>query len=78
MSENIKDASYQILVRIQDELTALRKEVRDGSAKSEESHRRIRRDIAGMLVMAKSTAGDFDLRIRSVEDRITALETRRS
>jgi hypothetical protein len=85
MTENVKDATHQILMRIQDDLSALREDVsalrkgmQDGFARSDEQHRKTRRDIAGLLVMAKSTAVDFDQRIRSIEDRVTALETRRS
>jgi hypothetical protein len=40
----------------------------------EDSLRRQRRDIAGLLVIAKSAAGDLALQIEAVERRTAALE----
>jgi hypothetical protein len=36
--------------------------------------RRQRRDAAGMLVMMRATASDFDERASEVEERVAALE----
>ena len=38
--------------------------------------RKQRRDAAGMLVMMRATASDFDERVSEVEERIAALEAR--
>jgi hypothetical protein len=35
-----------------------------------------RRDAAGMLVMMRATAGDFDARVSEVEESVAALESR--
>jgi hypothetical protein len=40
----------------------------------EDSLRRQRRDVAGLLVIAKSAAGDLALQIEAVERRTAALE----
>lgn len=40
--------------------------------------RKQRRDSAGMLVMMRATAGDFDERVREVEERVAALEGKTS
>ncbi|WP_315797025.1 hypothetical protein [Bradyrhizobium sp. SZCCHNRI3043] len=40
--------------------------------------RKQRRDSAGMLVMMRATASDFDERVTEVEERIAALEARKT
>jgi hypothetical protein len=74
MSENVKDATLQILKKIQTQLAeqSLRLE------RIEEIGRKQRRDSAGMLVMMRATAGDFDERVRDVEERLEAVEAKRS
>jgi hypothetical protein len=42
----------------------------------EEINLKQRRDSAGMLVMMRATAGDFDKRVSEIEEQIIALETR--
>ena len=37
--------------------------------------RKDRRNAAGMLVMMRATAGDFDARVSEVEDRVAALKS---
>ncbi|MGL5115168.1 MAG: hypothetical protein ACRC7C_07575 [Beijerinckiaceae bacterium] len=44
----------------------------------EELSRKQRRDMAGVLVMMKATAGSFDERVEAIEARVTALEAQRS
>jgi len=36
--------------------------------------RKDRRNVAGMLVMMRATAGDFDERVTEIEERVAALE----
>jgi hypothetical protein len=36
--------------------------------------RKDRRNVAGMLVMIRATAGDFDERVSEIEERVAALE----
>jgi hypothetical protein len=40
--------------------------------------RKQRRDTAGLLVMAKSVTGDFAEQVAAIEERVAALEARRS
>jgi uncharacterized small protein (DUF1192 family) len=40
----------------------------------EASLRKDRRNSAGMLVMMRATAGDFDERVTEIEERVAALE----
>ncbi|MCJ2060738.1 hypothetical protein MKL09_29985 [Methylobacterium sp. J-048] len=42
------------------------------------SMRKDRRNAAGMLVMMRATAGDFDARVSEVEERVAVLENRAS
>ena len=81
MSDTIKDTTLQILIRIQDSISDLRKEMgnlqqfmQSGFAKVDEQARKNRRDVAGMPVMMKSTAGDFDERVAAVEQRMNVYD----
>jgi chromosome segregation ATPase len=38
--------------------------------------RKDRRNVAGMLVMMRATAGDFDERVTEIQERVAALEGR--
>jgi hypothetical protein len=74
MSENIKDAMLQVLIKIQEDLAAFRRSVEERLDRVEEINRKQRRDSAGMLVMMRATAGDFDERVSEVEERLAVLE----
>jgi hypothetical protein len=78
MSDKVQDATLKILMKIQEDTAAFRKSVEDRLERIEEINRKQRRDSAGMLVMMRATAGDFDERVRDVEDSIDALEAKRS
>lgn len=89
MSDEIRDANFPILMRIQEDAAAFRKEMRDRfdavEARFEarfdgvdEKLRSQRRDLAGILVMMKSTAGAFDERVEALEQRVKVLERRHS
>ena len=83
MADNVEDATHEILKGIQASIAALNERV---GHLSEEFGRRFehleaglrkdRRNVAGMLVMMRATAGDFDERVSEIEERVTALETR--
>lgn len=85
MSDNLSDATPQILLRIREDIAAFRAEM-STTAKGlnerldrlEEIARKQRRDSAGMIVMMRATAGDFDERVSDIEERLTALESSRS
>jgi hypothetical protein len=84
MTENVKDAIPQILMKIQEDISAFRKsaearfdKIESHLEKADETNRKHRRDIAGMLVMMKATAGDFDERVTAVEQRMDELDSPR-
>ena len=79
--DNVNDAVPQILMGIQKSIAELRGEVAEfrGSVESrldrlEAVSRKQRRDSAGMLVIMRATAGDFEERVSEVERRVEALE----
>ena len=72
MSDNVQSAMLDILKRIQAEQSDQRTRLE----RIEELARKQRRDSAGMLVMMRATAGDFDERVSEVEERVAALEAR--
>lgn len=81
MSDNIQDASLEILKSIQASIVRL--EGRIGEVDQRLSGKidalstkvgKFQRDLAGTLVMMRATAGDFDRRVTEVEERVAALE----
>jgi len=74
MSGSVKDATPQILTKIQDDVAAFRRSVEERLDRVEDINRKQRRDSAGMLVMMRATAGDFDERVSEVEERLAVLE----
>jgi hypothetical protein len=92
MVEAPTDAVPQILIKIQDSISALRSEV--GTFRSEmgqfrtsvearldrleQLNHKYRRDAAAMMVIMRATAGDFDERVNEVVERVAALEARTS
>jgi len=85
MTETPTDAVPQILVKIQDSISTLRSEL--GTLRSdltprleriENIVRKQRRDAAGMLVLMRAAASDFDERIGDLGERVSALEDRKS
>lgn len=85
MVETPTDAVPQILIKIQDSISALRVEVGDFKRDNEAQHERIeglirkqRRDSAAMMIIMRSTVSDFDERVNEVMERVAALEKRQS
>jgi hypothetical protein len=74
MTDNVQTAMLEILKKIQDKLSEHDKRF----DRLEEIVRKQRRDSAGMLVMMRATAGDFDQRVGEIEARMDALEAKRS
>ncbi len=74
MSNNTNYTTLNILVKIQDDLAAFRLSVDERLDRVEDINRKQRRDSAGMLVMMRATAGDFDERVSEVEERLAVLE----
>jgi hypothetical protein len=85
MVETPTDAVPQILIKIQDSITALRAEIGQFKRDNEAQHERMeglirkqRRDAAGMMVIMRATVSDFDERVDEVIERVAALEARTS
>jgi uncharacterized coiled-coil protein SlyX len=87
VSDNVENVTLEILKGLQASVAALTKQVArleplpqlvreltERFDRLEASTRKDRRDMAGMLVMMRAVAGDFDQRVREVEERLTALE----
>ena len=74
MASNVENATLEILKNIQASIVKLNERF----DKLEVGLKRDRRNSAGMLVMMRATAGDFDQRVSEVEERLTALESRKS
>jgi chromosome segregation ATPase len=90
MADAPTGAVPQILIKIQDSISTLRSEL--GTVRSEIGTlrsdltprldrietivRKQRRDAAGMLVLMRAAASDFDDRISDVAERVSALEDR--
>jgi hypothetical protein len=82
MSDNVENATFEILKGIQASLADLRVETVTRFDRLEARIDRLdlglrkdRRNAAGRLVMMRATAGDFDARVSEVEERVTALES---
>jgi hypothetical protein len=89
MSDNVENAVFEILKKIQGDLAAFRASVdkrfddvdrrfdavdaRFGGV--ETIIRKQQRDSAGMLVMTRAISGDFDKRVSELEQRVTRLES---
>ena len=85
MPDNVEDATSEILKSIQASIADLARGIDRSDeqnarrfAQLEASLRKDRRAMAGMLVMMRATAGDFDERVSEIEERVAALEGRAS
>lgn len=83
MSENVQTAMFEILKKIQGDISAFRAETNARFEKAESRYieledliRKQRRDTAGLLVMAKSVTGQFAEELAAVEERVRVLEAR--
>lgn len=84
MSENIDGAVPRILMRIQDDIAAFRRDVgarfdrvEDRLDRIETVQKQERRNSAAMLVMMRGTAAVYEDRLTQIEiDRIVKLEDR--
>jgi hypothetical protein len=85
MVEAPTDPVSQILIEIQDSISALRSEVGDFKRDNEAQHQRMedlirkqRRDSAALMIIMRATVSDFDERVNEVVGRVAALEARKS
>jgi DNA repair ATPase RecN len=83
MTENVQTAMFEIMKKIQADMAAFRVETNmrfDAIDRRFEEGREIlnkhRRDIAGLLVMTKSTSGQLADELAAIDDRVRVLEER--
>jgi hypothetical protein len=81
MAETPTDAVLQILVRVQESISALRAEVGEFKRDNEAQHERMeglirkhRHEAAATLVMMRATVSHFNQWVGAIEERVTALE----
>jgi polyhydroxyalkanoate synthesis regulator phasin len=74
VSENVKDVTIDILKSIQASIAELSQQTAGRFDRLEAGMRKDRRNVAGMLVMMRATAGEFDERVSDIEERVAALE----
>ena len=81
MADNVEDATQQILRRIQDSIVQSREaldrrfdEMKVRFDALEEQARRDRRNVSGLMTLLQSVSGDFDERIRDLDDRVAVVE----
>jgi uncharacterized protein YukE len=81
MTDNVQDAMLEILKRIQADVGDVKSRVgrvETEIAEVQSTLRKMRRDQAGMLVMMRATAGDFDERVRELEERMDAFDAEKN
>lgn len=88
MRDNVENATFEILTGVQASLAQVlvrfdKLETRMGNFETrleglDTGMRRDRRNAAGMLVMMRATAGNFDARVSEVEECVAALENHAS
>jgi uncharacterized protein YukE len=79
VAENVQNVTLEILKNIQSGITEIHGRLDRLDARIEEvatGMRKDRRNVAGILVMMRATAGEFDERISEVEERMARLESR--
>lgn len=77
MSENVQTAMFEILKKIQVQLSEHDKRFDAVDTRFDELGdlvRKQRRDTAGLLVMAKSITGNFAEELAAIEERVRVLE----
>ena len=72
MADNVENATFDILKSIQ----AAIPETNARLERLEAGLRKDRRNSAGMLVMMRATAGDFDERVSELEEHMERIENR--
>jgi hypothetical protein len=74
VADNVQEITLDILKNIQADIAQFRAETNERLDKLEAGMRKDRRNVAGMLVLMRSVAGEFDERVTEVEERVAALE----
>jgi uncharacterized small protein (DUF1192 family) len=72
MPDNVENVTLEILNNIQESIAVLTERF----DRLEAGMRKDRRNVTGMLVMIRATAGEFEERVSEVEERLAVLEGR--
>jgi hypothetical protein len=83
MADNVQDATLLVLKRIQESIAELnrrfdqqRSEINGRfDAFAAEAHKD-RRNLNGLMALLQAASGDFDERIRELDDRVSIIEDR--
>ena len=78
MAEQPTNITTDILIAIREDIASFRAAVEQRFNRLKVDNRKQRRNSAGMLVMMRATAGDFDERVSAVEERVAVLEAKSS
>jgi hypothetical protein len=70
--DNVENVTLEILNNIQESIAVLTERF----DRLEAGMRKDRRNVTGMLVMIRATAGEFEERVSEVEERLVVLEGR--
>jgi hypothetical protein len=76
MADNVQSIMLEILKQIQADVSVLKADVADIKARVErleEQGKKHRRDSAAILVMMRGTVGEFDGRLRDIENDVRVL-----
>lgn len=85
----VQDATTEILKRIQEsiaasrersdaQIAALRQDMAERFEALVAESRKDRRNLNGLMALLQAASGDFDERIREIDDRVSVLEDRAS
>jgi len=82
MADSVENAVFDILKKIQADISAVRTDIGAFKAENRAEHermegmmRRQRRDAAGMLVMTRAIVGEFEERVTDLEQRSPSSKT---
>ena len=78
MADNIQGATFEILKGIQTSIAELRIDMGRQFESFAAEARKDRRNINGLMTLLQAASGDFDERIRDMDDRVSILEDRAS
>ncbi len=74
MADHVQDATFEILKRIQESIAELRRDSGRQFESFAQEARKDRRNINGPMTLLQAASGDFDERIRDMDERVPVLE----
>ena len=87
MPDTVQDATFEILKRIQESIAelrsgteasidALRRDMTERFDQFSAQAHKDRRNVNGLMALLQAASGDFDERIRDMDERVSILEDR--